>query len=112
MADTVAALSAFVTRLLLGTGHRHVVLVGSSRGGNIIRAFVRNAGGAAVTVAAVLCGTPCRGILHFEDKYARFEFNGASRFLKDLNEPFRYTELLIGSSWSLACCPVLNWSVE
>ena len=82
--DQVAALSAFVTRVLLRTGAPKVVLVGSSRGGMTIRQYVRFGGGAAHVEAVVTCGTPNHGVMAVAGM-ARMEFNGAGDYLQRLN---------------------------
>ena len=60
--DQASQLASFVARTLLITGKEKVILVGSSRGGNTIRNYVKFAGGHAVTAMAVLCGTPNHGV--------------------------------------------------
>jgi triacylglycerol lipase len=83
--DQVAELSAFVSRVLLSTGARKVALVGSSRGGLTIRNYLRNAGGAAVTSHAILCGAPNHGVYALPANPGN-EFNGSGDFLRRLNE--------------------------
>ncbi|MBL8675052.1 MAG: hypothetical protein JNL07_09210, partial [Rhodospirillales bacterium] len=55
-------LAAFVKRVLADTRRRKAALVGSSRGGNPIRAFLRN-GGADSVSHAVLCGATNHGVV-------------------------------------------------
>jgi hypothetical protein len=62
-----------------------VALVGSSRGGNAIRCYLKNGGGAEYVSHAVLCGTPNKGIVISDTLLVGSEFNGAFPFLKDLN---------------------------
>jgi Predicted acetyltransferases and hydrolases with the alpha/beta hydrolase fold len=62
-----------------------VALVGSSRGGNAIRSYLKNGGGAEFVSHAVLCGTPNKGIVISDTLLVGSEFNGAFPFLKDLN---------------------------
>ena len=50
-------------RSLKATRRRKVALVGSSRGGNAIRNYLKNGGGAEFVSHAVLCGTPNKGIV-------------------------------------------------
>jgi triacylglycerol lipase len=54
-----------------------VVLVGNSRGGNAIRNYVQNFGGAAKVSHAVLGGTPNHGVWADPASGPRNEFNGA-----------------------------------
>jgi hypothetical protein len=62
-----------------------VALIASSRGGNAVRNYLKNGGGAAFVSHAILCGTPNRGIVVSDTMLVGSEFNGASPFLKDLN---------------------------
>jgi pimeloyl-ACP methyl ester carboxylesterase len=66
------------------TGAPRVALVGNSRGGNPIRNYVRNGGGADVS-HAVLCGVPNHGVFAWDDGLGN-EFNGRGPFLRGLNE--------------------------
>jgi len=83
--DQMRELAAFVTQVLKATRRRKVALVGSSRGGNAIRNYLKNGGGAEFVSHAVLCGTPNRGIVNSDTLMVGSEFNGASPFLRDLN---------------------------
>jgi pimeloyl-ACP methyl ester carboxylesterase len=83
--EQAAELSAAVTRALLETGASKVALVGSSRGGNAIRNYLKFAGGAAQVSHAILCGTPNHGVL-LMDNFRGNEFNGKGTFLERLNE--------------------------
>ena len=78
-------LAAFVAQVLKATRRRKVALVGSSRGGNAIRNYLKNGGGAELVSHAVLCGTPNKGIVISDTMLVGSEFNGASPFLKGLN---------------------------
>jgi triacylglycerol esterase/lipase EstA (alpha/beta hydrolase family) len=78
-ADQTAALSAFVTRVLLATGSDKVVLVGSSRGGMTIRNYVRFGGGAAHVSHAILSGAPNHGVFALPQLQPESEFNGAAQ---------------------------------
>jgi hypothetical protein len=66
------------------TGAARVALVGNSRGGNPIRSYIKNGGGADVS-HAVLCGVPNHGIYDLDDGLGG-EFNGRGPFLRGLNE--------------------------
>lgn len=85
-ADQRNELAAYVDGVLKATGQRKVALVGSSRGGNAIRSYLKDGGGAAFVSHAVLCGTPNRGIVDSDTLLPGSEFNGAYAFLKRLNE--------------------------
>ncbi len=82
--DQAAELSALVTRVMIETKAKKVVLVGSSRGGMTIRNYLKNGGGAAVVSHAVLCGTPNHGVMA-TDTNLDMEFNGKGHFLQQLN---------------------------
>jgi pimeloyl-ACP methyl ester carboxylesterase len=82
--DEAAELSAFVTRVLIQTRSRQVVLVGSSRGGLVIRNYLQNGGGRHNVAAAILCGTPNHGVA-VSDRMPNLEFNGGGGFLRALN---------------------------
>ena len=86
-ADQAQALSAAVDRVLARTGARQVVLVGNSRGGNAIRNYVQNFGGAAKVSHAVLGGTPNHGVRADAAGNLNNEFHGAGPFLTGLNAP-------------------------
>lgn len=85
--DQARTLSAAVDALLARTGARQVVLVGNSRGGNAIRHYVQNFGGAAKVSHAVLGGTPSHGVWADAANRPANEFNGAGPFLQGLNAP-------------------------
>jgi len=84
-ADQLKQLSAFVDQVRSTTRRRKVALVASSRGGNTVRNYLKNGGGAQYVSHAVLCGTPNKGIVISETMLVGSEFNGASPFLKQLN---------------------------
>lgn len=65
------------------TGASRVALVGNSRGGNPIRSYIKNGGGADVS-HAVLCGVPNHGVYDWDDTPGN-EFNGRGAFLRGLN---------------------------
>lgn len=83
--DQMKELAAFVTQVQKSARRRKVALVGSSRGGNAIRSYLKNGGGAEHVSHAVLCGTPNKGIVISETLLPGSEFNGAFPFLKGLN---------------------------
>jgi hypothetical protein len=64
-----------------------VVLKGNSRGGNAIRHYVQNGGGAAKVSHAILGGTPNHGVWSNPGFRPNNEFNGAGPFLTALNAP-------------------------
>jgi triacylglycerol lipase len=84
-ADAMKELAAFVAQVRNATRRRKVALVASSRGGNAVRNYLKNGGGADSVSHAVLCGTPNKGVVNSETMLVGSEFNGAAPFLKDLN---------------------------
>ena len=84
-ADAMKDLAAFVTQVRNSTRRRKVALVASSRGGNTVRNYLKNGGGAEFVSHAVLCGTPNKGIVISDTMLVGSEFNGAAPFLKNLN---------------------------
>ena len=89
-------LGEIVAEVMRRTGAPKVALVGSSRGGNAIRNYIKNAGGAARVSHAVLCATPNHGVIVSDKVLVGNEFNGAYTFLRQLNEP---TEIVPGPAW-------------
>src|SRR6185503_6921161 len=83
--DAMKELSAFVAQVKKETRRRKVALIASSRGGNTVRNYLKNGGGAESVSHAVLCGTPNKGIVISDTLLVGSEFNGASPFLKGLN---------------------------
>lgn len=83
--EQMKELAAYVQAALKATGRRKVALVGSSRGGNAIRSYLKNGGGAEFVSHAVLCGTPNKGVVNSDTLLVGSEFNGAYTFLKELN---------------------------
>ena len=79
--EELAAKVAEVKRL---TGSARVALVGNSRGGNAIRNYVKNGGGAAHVSHVVLGGVPNHGVRATDDGPGN-EFNGNGPFLMQLN---------------------------
>jgi triacylglycerol lipase len=77
-----AQLAAKVDAVLAQTGARTLILVGNSRGANSIRNFVKH-GGAPKVSHVVLGGGVNHGV--YSAPGSQSEFNGASRFMQDLN---------------------------
>ena len=86
-AESMAFLQAEVDRVLKQTGAGKVVLVGNSRGGNTIRNYVQNGGGAAKVSHVVLGGNPAHGIYAIKGFNEQGEFSGLSSFMQQLNAP-------------------------
>ena len=86
-AESAAFLKAEVDRVLKATGASKVILIGNSRGGNTIRNYVQNGGGAAVVSHAVLGGNPAHGIYAIKGFNEQGEFSGLSTFMQQLNAP-------------------------
>lgn len=82
--DQAAELNAAVTRALLGHSTGKVALIGSSRGGNTIRNYIRFGGGAANVSHVFLAGTPNHGVF-VADTNTGSEFHSKSEFLRRLN---------------------------
>lgn len=80
-------LAAEVDAVLARTGAAQVALVGNSRGGNAIRHYVQNLGGAAKVSHAVLGGVPNHGVWADASFLPGSEFNGTGPFLRQLNAP-------------------------
>lgn len=83
-ADAMRELAAKVDEVRKLTGSDKVVLVGNSRGGNTIRNYLKNGGGAAYVSHAILGGTPNHGVSDWEESIGN-EFNGKGPFLTQLN---------------------------
>src|SRR5258705_11004907 len=82
--DQRRELGEAVKELQRRTGAQRIALVGNSRGGNSIRNYIRNGGGADVS-HAVLCGVPNHGVYDWDDGL-NGEFNGRGPFLRGLND--------------------------
>lgn len=93
-------LAAEVERVLARTGTRRVVLIGHSRGGNAIRNYIENGGGAARVSHVILAATPNHGIW-VGPLMPGSEFNGSGPFLSALNAPRgeRGLEVTDGPKW-------------
>ena len=83
-ADQREALSAQVAEVRKLTGRDKVVLIGNSRGGNAIRGYVKNGGGARYVSHVILSGAINHGISDWEETRGS-EFNAEGAFLKQLN---------------------------
>ncbi len=83
-AEAMQELAAKVDEVRKLTGRDKVVLIGNSRGGNAIRNYVKNGGGAAKVSHAILGGTPNHGVFDWEQTRGS-EFNGKGAFLMQLN---------------------------
>lgn len=86
-AEAMAFLKTEVERVLNATGTAKVVLIGNSRGGNTIRNYVQNGGGAAKVSHVVLGGTPAHGIWSIKGFNEGSEFSTLSPFIQHLNAP-------------------------
>jgi pimeloyl-ACP methyl ester carboxylesterase len=82
--DQRRELGEAIKELKRRTGAARVALVGNSRGGNSIRSYIKNGGGANVSHAA-LCGVPNHGVFDWDDNLGN-EFNGRGAFLRGLNQ--------------------------
>jgi len=82
--DQVKELGAKVSEVQARTGEKKVILVGSSRGGNAIRNYIKNFNGAANVFQAILCATPNHGVQATPENLNN-ELNGIGPFLSGLN---------------------------
>ncbi len=85
-AEHMQQLATEVERVRRLTGADKVVLVGNSRGGNAIRNYIRNDGGANKVSHAIIGGGTSHGVWA-SDYLPGSEFNGQAPFLKALNSP-------------------------
>jgi triacylglycerol lipase len=88
--DQANYLADEVQAFLQRTGAAKVVLVANSRGGNAVRNYIQNKGGAEFVSHAILSGVPNHGIwlnIGANTRLPNSEFNGSSAFIKQLNEP-------------------------
>jgi pimeloyl-ACP methyl ester carboxylesterase len=86
VAEATEQIAEAVDALQRRTGAAKVVLVAHARGGILARQYVKERGTRRVA-AMVLCGAPNHGVIVSEKLLAGSEFNGASAFLRALNEP-------------------------
>ncbi|QKO23024.1 twin-arginine translocation pathway signal [Rhodoferax sp. BAB1] len=86
-AEHMAFLKTEVEKVLRATGASQVVLFGNSRGGNAIRNYIQNGGGAATVSHAILGGTPNHGVWAIKGFREGNEFSGTGPFLTGLNAP-------------------------
>ncbi len=86
-AESAAFLQTEVDKVLKATGASKVVLLGNSRGGNTIRNYVQNYGGAGKVSAVVLGGNPAHGIWNVPGFNERSEFSARSALIQQLNMP-------------------------
>src|SRR5260370_193482 len=82
--DQRRELGEAIKELKRRTGAARVALVGNSRGGNPIRSYIKNGGGADVS-HAVLCGVAKQGVFDWDENLGN-EFNGRGAFLRGLNQ--------------------------
>ena len=92
-------LAGQVDAMLAATGADRVVLIANSRGGNAVRNYIANAGGAAKVSHAILCGTPNHGVFADPTRAPNAEFNGAGTFLAGLNRRPDGSEVTPGPAW-------------
>jgi pimeloyl-ACP methyl ester carboxylesterase len=85
VADETQQLAAEVASIEKRTHAAKVILIAQSSGGNIVRNYLKNDGGAAHTAIAILCGSINHGVVVSNKILVGSEFNGASPFLRDLN---------------------------
>jgi hypothetical protein len=83
--DAMKELAAYVAQVKKTTRQAKVALIASSRGGNTVRNYLKNGGGAQSVSHAILGGTPNKGIVISDTMLIGSEFNGAMPFLKGLN---------------------------
>ena len=84
-AEHAAYLKTEVEKVLKATGASQVVLFANSRGGNAVRNYIQNMGGAATVSHAILGGTPNHGVWAIAGFREGNEFSGTGPFLKQLN---------------------------
>ena len=84
-ADVMRQLADEVAQVKKRTGAEKIILVAQSRGGNTVRNYLKNGGGAAHTQLAIICGAVNHGVIVSDTVLVGSEFNGASPFMRDLN---------------------------
>ncbi|WP_119421812.1 alpha/beta fold hydrolase [Desertibaculum subflavum] len=85
-AEAMQQLADFVADVKQKTGAAKVALVGNSRGANTIRNYVKNGGGSDHVSHVVLGGGVNRGVIISDTVLVGSEFNGASDFMRQLND--------------------------
>jgi triacylglycerol lipase len=85
-AEVMQQLAEFVAEVKKKTGADKVALVGNSRGANTIRNYVKNGGGKDHVSHVVLGGGVNHGVIISDEALVGSEFNGASDFMRQLNE--------------------------
>lgn len=85
--EHMAYLRSEVERVIKSTGASQVVLFANSRGGNAIRNYIQNGGGASTVSHAILGGTPNHGVWAIKGFREANEFSGTGPFLTALNTP-------------------------
>ena len=83
--EVMAQLAEEVAAVKKRSGAAKVILVAQSRGGNTVRNYIKNGGGAEHTALAILCGAVNHGVIVSDKVLIGSEFNGASAFMRDLN---------------------------
>jgi triacylglycerol lipase len=84
-AEEMQQLAAEVAAVQKRTHAAKVILIGQSRGGNVVRNYLKNGDGAAHTAIAILCGAVNHGVIVSDKILVGSEFNGAAAFMRDLN---------------------------
>jgi triacylglycerol lipase len=95
--DEMQELAAQVAKVLHSTGNDKLVLIAHSRGGNIVRHYIKNGGGAANVSIAILAGTPNHGGRGRASDANYREFYTEGAFLRQLNDGG--TEAVAGIRW-------------
>lgn len=83
--DVMRQLADEVAAVRQRTGADKVILIAQSRGGNTVRNYIKNGGGAATTALAILCGAVNHGVINSDKHLIGSEFNGTSALMRDLN---------------------------
>ncbi len=107
--EHMAYLKAEVDKVLQRTGAKKVVLIANSRGGNAVRNYLQNGGGAATVSHAILGGTPNHGVWAIPGFREGNEFSGTGPFLKSLNAPKNAAGDEVMSAQGNARTPGVRW---
>ncbi len=86
-AEHMAYLKVEVEKVMARTGAKQVVLFANSRGGNAVRNYIQNGGGAETVSHAILGGVPNHGVWAIKGFREGNEFSGTGPFLSGLNAP-------------------------